>query len=240
MENRKHGKSQIARIAKLSAVALLTLLLALDFSPTQAQRRGGGGGSFGGGRSSGGGFGRSGGFGGGFGSGRSSGRTSGGSFGGGSSGYSNSGRSSGGSFGGGSGYSSGGRAPSPGASFGRKGSFGSSGIVSSTTTRPSYYNQTPLVTRNYFYNGMEYPAYYYGGWGSRYSYAWGSPAWYYYTPFHPAFYYSPPMLYGGVMYPGSFSFTHLIFSLVFFVVVLWIVSRLLFRRGGGVRYTTYN
>ena len=227
---------------KWSAVALLTLLLALDFGPSQAQRRGGGGGgSFGGGRSSGG-FGRSGGFGGGsFGGGRSSG----GSFGGGSGGYSSSGRSSRGSFGGGSGgYSSGGRSSSApgvnnGATFGRKGSFGSSGIVSSTTTRPGYYNRTPLTTSNYYYNGSYYPAYGYGGWGSRYSYAWGSPAWYYWTPFHPAFYYSPPVYYNGVVYPGGFSWTHLLLSLLFFAVVFWIVARLLFRRG-GVRYTTYN
>lgn len=224
----------------MSVIFLMATLIALPIIPAMGQRGGrSGGSSFGGGRSSGGSF-RFGGGGGSFsGGGFGSGRSSGGGFGGSNSG----GRSSGGSFSGG-GFGSGGR--SSGGSFGTGrstgGGFGSSGVVRSTSVRPSSYGRTPSSTRNYNYNGMSVPGYSFGFW-SGYSLGWAmSPPWYYRTPFHPAFYMRPPVYYNGGLYPGGFNWLNFFIGVLIFGFVIWLLFRL-FRGGGrsrGVRYTTHN
>jgi hypothetical protein len=122
-------------------------------------------------------------------------------------------------------------------SFSRSGGFGSSGHINSTSINaPSAYRGVPYTTRStYFYGGRSYPYYGYGGYGDY----WFHPSWYYWMPFHPAFYYNAPYMGpDGAYYPGGFSFIRLLMGLVFFVFVIWLLSRL-FGGGGGVKYTTY-
>jgi hypothetical protein len=227
--------NRMARLLSIGVALLLAVLLTFDMSAALAQRGGrGGGGSFGGGRS----FGGGGSFGGGRSSGGSfgSGRSSGGSFGGsrssGSGGSSGSSRSSGGSFGG--------SRSTGGGSFGRSGSFGSSGIRT-TTTRPSTFGQRPVSTRTYYVGGVGYPGYSYGFW-SGYSLGWamGAP-WYYHTPFSPYFYFHRPVMYQGALYPGGFNWVNFFISLLIFGFLIWLMFRI-FSGGGGrrVRYTNYN
>jgi hypothetical protein len=236
----RHKQSKWAQKMRLSVIFLMTMLIALPILPALGQRGfGRGGGSFSSGRSFGGGGGsfRSGGgggsfSGGGFSSGRSSGgfgsgRSSGGSFGTGRSSGGFGGRSTGGSFG-------------SGRSVGGGGSFGRSGVVRSTSTRPSYYGRTPTSTNYYMYNGARVPGYGFGCW-SGYSLAWAmSPPWYYHTPFHPAFYFHPPVHYSGALYPGGFNWLNFFIGLVIFGFVIWLIGKLIFGgRRKGVKYTTY-
>jgi hypothetical protein len=233
--------------ARLVSAAGIAALLALGCLPVHAWPRGG---SFGGGsRSFGGSFGggsRS--FGGSFGGSRSFGGSSFGgsrSFGSNRSSFGSSVPRASGSFSrtgtGGSFGRSSSSATSPGyatrGSFSRSGSFGRSGIATSTSVRPGYYGRTPVTTSRYYYGGRYVPAYGYGGW-SHFSFYWGAPAWYYWTPFHPAFYFAPPVYYNGAMYPGGFSFMRLLIGLLVFAFIIWLISRLFFRRK-GVRYTNY-
>lgn len=88
-----------------------------------------------------------------------------------------------------------------------------------------------------YYGGGWVPAYHYGGW-SAFSFYWGAPAWYYWTPFHPAFYWQAPVYYNGGVYPGGFDWFHLLLGLVFWVFIIWLISRIFFRKK-GVRYTSY-
>lgn len=235
-------QSTWARKLRLSMVFLLTMLVALPILPAMGQRGfGRGGGSFSSGRSFGGG--------GSFRSGGGGGSFSGGSFGTGRSGGSgsfSSGRSSGGSFG--TGRSSGGSfgsGRSSGSSFGSGrsssgGSFGNSGVVRSTSVRPSYYGRTPSSTNYYMYNGARVPGYGFGFW-SGYSLGWAmSPPWYYHTPFHPAFYFHPPVYYQGGLYPGGFNWLHFFIGLLILGFVIWLIGRIfLSGRRKGVKYTTY-
>lgn len=232
----KRKRSLAAKWLRAGIVCFLAALLALNVDIVAAQRRGGsfGGGSFGGrsgsfGRSSGGSFG-----GGSFSRGRSSGSSFGGTrSSGGGGGLFGGGRSSSGSFGGTRSSGSG--------SFGRSGSFGSSGYGRSTSVAPSYASRTPVRTGTYTYQGRAVPAHYYGGW-SGYSFYWGAPMWYYWTPFHPAFYFSPPVYYGGTMYPGGFNWLHLFLGVVFFILFLGFLLWLFGSMGGRrkrIRYTTY-
>jgi hypothetical protein len=159
-------------------------------------------------------------------------------------------RSYGGFFGGRSSSFSGTR--SYGGSFGRSGSYGGTygGSRSYSSSTRSYggsfgrtgaFGRGPSYTHSssYIYRGHVYPAHYYGGW-SDYSFYWGAPHWYYYLPFHPAFYYYPPYVGpGGYYYPGGFNWFHLFISLAVFGLILWFITRLIFRGFGGTRYTSY-
>lgn len=81
----------------------------------------------------------------------------------------------------------------------------------------------------------------YGGFSSGFmtGYAMASIPWYFHTPFHPAFYYSRPVEIanpdGSVdMYPPSFSFLKLFVGLAIFVVVVWIIIKIMRKvKGGG-------
>ena len=117
--------------------------------------------------------------------------------------------------------------------------MGHSGMINSTSIRPSYYGSRPVSVNRFYVGGGYYPANYYGGWGD-YSYYWMRPSWYYYTPFHPAFYYGAPVMYNGMYYPGSFSWGHLLISILFFVFIIWLLAKI-FGGGGGrrVKYTSY-
>jgi hypothetical protein len=212
---------------KYAACALLLAVTLIFASPVLAR---GGHGSFGGSHSfSGGGFG-----GGSFGGSHSfGGGSGGGSFGGGS-------RSFGGgssSFGGGSRSFSGSSAS--GGSFGGSHSFGGGtfgfgggrALTSSSAIR-SYASRTPVRTSYGYYGGHPYSYHYYGGW-SDYSFGWAHPSWYYYTPFYPTFYYSPPYYYGGVAYPGDFSWGHLIFGILIIMFIFWLIGRMFRGAGGG-------
>lgn len=189
---------------------LVGLLTLLIALPINAAQAQRRGGSFGGRSSFGGGGGSSFGGGGGF-------RTGGGGS------FRSSNRGS--SFGGGSSFNSGSARSS--SSFGRTGGFGSQSYTRSSST-PSY---------TYSYGGRSYPAYSYGGYGDY----WYRPHWYYWLPFHPAFYYGAPYLGSdGYYYPGGFSFSRLLLSLVFFVFLFWLIGKIFFGGGGRrVKYTSY-
>lgn len=72
----------------------------------------------------------------------------------------------------------------------------------------------------HYYNGLVIHSY--GGWGSY----WFHPAWYYWTPFHPAFYYGSPVMVNGYYEPGGFSFMRMMIGVLFFIFIVWLISRL--------------
>lgn len=221
-------------------VILMAIVLAITLvTPALAQRRGGFGGggrsfgSFGGGRSS-----NS------FGGGRSFGgfsspRSSSGSFG--------SSRSTEPSSGFGSSRSSSPSSTGPrstSSSFGRSGSFGSSGRINSTSFNSanapsSFRGRSPNYSSTVFVGGTGYSGFGYGFLGG-YSLGLLSNPWYGYMPFHPGFYVQSPVLYNGAYYGGGINWFKVFLGLLIIGGVIWVISRALRGGGGGnIRYTNY-
>ncbi|MBM2815925.1 MAG: hypothetical protein HW421_2687 [Ignavibacteria bacterium] len=89
----------------------------------------------------------------------------------------------------------------------------------------------------------------YGGYGSGLmtGYMLGHTSWMWSMPFHPAFYYSRPYYTPGAngvveVYPPTFSFTKLFFTLLFTIAIIWIIYKIISaaRRGaGGVSQSSF-
>jgi len=115
--------------------------------------------------------------------------------------------------------------------------------MSSTQAKKQYgtpKKQTQMSSRNAQGVRQNYTVNNYGGYGSglMMGYMAGSSMWYWSMPFHPAYYYSRPNYVenpdGTVgVYPPTFSFTKLLFSIIIIFAIIFVVKRLFFSRSGN-------
>jgi hypothetical protein len=100
--------------------------------------------------------------------------------------------------------------------------------------------QSQMSSKNAQGVRQNYTVNHYGGYGSglMMGYMAGSSMWYWSMPFHPAYYYSRPRYVENTdgtvgVYPPTFSFTKVLFSIIIVFVIIFVVKRLFFSRSGS-------
>jgi hypothetical protein len=121
-------------------------------------------------------------------------------------------------------------------------SFGGKRLQSSGAYTQKYGTPRKSVTQSYTRNGVtqNYVVNSYGGYGSGLmtGYMMGHTSWMWMMPFHPAFYYSRPYYAdnpdGTVsVYPPTFSWSKLFFTIIIFGVIVYIIVAIIRSRGRG-------
>jgi hypothetical protein len=81
---------------------------------------------------------------------------------------------------------------------------------------------TSAFSHPYYYGGRPTNVYFGGGY-SDYSFGYYGHPYYAWMPWSPVYYYNPPIYANGGYVTGGFSFLHLLFGIVFWVVVIAVV-----------------
>ncbi len=124
-------------------------------------------------------------------------------------------------------------------------SFGGSRMTSSKAYTSKYgtpRKKTEYTGTNAAGQQQRYVMHGYGGYGSGLmtGYMMGTTSWMWSMPFHPAFYYSRPYYVNNPdgsmgVYPPTFSFTRLLFTLIVVAIILYIIVRLIKRKSRNSR-----
>jgi len=128
-------------------------------------------------------------------------------------------------------------------------SFGGKRLNSAKDYTSKYGVPRKTTTQKFTHNGVpqNYIIHSYGGYGSGLltGYLMGTTSWLWMTPFHPAFYYSRPYYVenpdGTVsVYPPTFSYSKLIFTIIIFAVIIYIIRVIIKSRKAATIHSSFS